>query len=203
MGLGHGGAGAHALTPFAAEVARGTDLGQPTAWLRKLGSGDERTLARSLTSGVNIEDEEAVPLMVNEPTEELSRQAMRAEVVVELLAQGIKAGTVDVGKEAAEGGAVGQLVAPEERHEGVGEGAQALEEGLEGRLAAEGIAEQDGDEVDHVIGASSTATEVDVLGNGFQDAALREVTNQQDQFSEPGRDGGDIVWARLDVDRCR
>ncbi len=203
MGLGHGGAGAHDLTSFTAEVAGRTHLGQPTAWLGKLGSGDESPLTGSLTGGVNIEDEEAVAGMINEPAEELSRHAMRAEVVVKLLAQGVQAGTVDVRQKAAEGGAVGQLVAPEERHEGIGEGAEALEEGLESRLAAEGIAKQDGDEVDHVIGASATAAEVDLLGNGVKDAALRELTNQQDQFSEPRWNGGKIVWAGVDVDRSR
>src|SRR5215212_726564 len=128
---------------------------------------------------------------------------MSGEVVVELLAQGVQADAVDVREEAAEGGAMRQLVAPEERHEGGGEGFEALEEGLEGGLTADGIAEEDGDEVDHVIGASPTAAEMNMLGHGFQDTALGEQSHQQGQFSEPGRDGGDILWAGVDVDRRR
>ncbi|MDP9316955.1 MAG: hypothetical protein M3R24_39885 [Chloroflexota bacterium] len=180
MGLEHGGAGAHNLTPLAAEVARGTDLGQTTPWLGKLGNGDQRTLARSLPGRVNIEDEQAVARMVNEPAQELSRHTMRTEVMGKLLAQALQARRVDVHEEAAEGGAVGQLVAPEERHEGAGERLQTVKEGLEGRLTAERIAKQDGDKIDDVVVTSAPAGEAHVLVEGVKHTALREMAGQED-----------------------
>ncbi len=65
-------------------------------WWGKLGSGDERTLTRSLTRSVHIEDEQAVALMIAEAPEEVARDAVLTEVVVELLAQGFEAGCVDI-----------------------------------------------------------------------------------------------------------
>src|SRR6266540_1059831 len=139
--------------------------------------------------------------MVKEPAEVVSREAMLAEVMVELLAQGLQAGHVDVGQEAAEGGAMGQRLAPKERHERVGEGLQAIEECFEGGLTAERITEQDSDKVDHVIVASATTRQADMLRNGCKDAALSEMARQEDQFSEPGWDRRDILWVGVDVDR--
>ena len=141
--------------------------------------------------------------MVKESAEVVSRQAMLAEVMVELLAQGLQAGQVDVGQEAAEGGAVGQLVARKECHEWVGERAQAIEECFEGGLSAERITEQDSDKVDNVILSSATTGQADMLRNGRKDAAPSEMASQQDQFSEPGWDRRDSLWVGVDLDRSR
>src|SRR5689334_9953070 len=141
--------------------------------------------------------------MVNEPAKVVSCEAMLAEVMVELLAQGLQAGHVDVGQEAAEGRAVGQRLAPKQRHERVGEGAQAIEECFEGGLTTECITEQDSDKVDHVIVASATTGQADMLRNSRKDAAPCEMAGQQDQFSEPGWDRRDILWVGVDVDRSR
>jgi hypothetical protein len=139
--------------------------------------------------------------MVKEPTQMVSGKAMLAEIMVKLLTQGLQAGHVDVGEQATEGGAVGQLVAPKERHERVGEGSQATEECFEGRLTAERITEEDSDKVDHVIVASATTSQADMLRNGRKDAAPSEMASQQDQFSEPGWNRRDILWVGVDVDR--
>src|SRR5262249_27470868 len=98
---------------------------------------------------------------------------------------------------------MGQLVAPKERHERLGEGLQAIEECFEGGLTTERITEQDSDKVDHVIVASPTTRQADMLGNGRKDAAPSEMAGQQDQFSEPGWDRRDILWVGVDVDRSR
>src|SRR5262249_51550185 len=126
---------------------------------------------------------------------------MLAEIMVELLAQGLQAGHIDIGQETAEGGAVGQLVAPKKGHERGGEGAQALEECLNGGLSTERITEEDSNKVDQIIVASATTRQPDMLGNGCKDAALSEMAGQQDQFSEPGWDRRDILWVGVDVDR--
>ncbi len=97
MRLKHGGAGAHDLAAFASEIAGHTHLGKTTVWWGKLGSGDERTLTRSLARAVHIEDEQAVALMIDQAAEELARDAVLAEVVGELLAQGFQAGWVNIG----------------------------------------------------------------------------------------------------------
>ena len=203
MGLEHGGAGAHDLTALASQVTPGTYLSEAPAWLRIVRRRHQCPLPSSLAGAVHIEDEQAVALMVNESTEELSRHAMRAEVVVELLAQRLQARLVDVGQEAAEGGAMGQLVASEERHERSSEWAQAIKEGLDSGLTAERIAEQDRDEVDDVVVAGATSAESDLLGNGIKDAALSEMADQQDQFSKPGWDRRNIGRAGVNLhERC-
>ena len=70
------------------------------------------------------------------------------------------------------------LRGPKERHKGSGEGAQAVAEGLEGGLTTEGIAEQDGDEVDDVIVPSAPPGQADLLGNGVQDAGVEELSSK-------------------------
>ena len=175
MCLEHSCAGTHELATFASEVARRTHPGQATAWLRKLQRSDEGALAGRLACTVTIEDVQAVAGMVKEFAEVVSGKAMLAVVLVKLLTQGLQAGRVDVGQEAAEGGAVGQLVAPKERHKRGGEGAQAVEEGFEGGLSAERIPEQDSDKVDDVILASATTGQVDLLRNGRKDAAPSQI----------------------------
>jgi hypothetical protein len=201
--LQHGGAGAHDLAAFAAAIAWSTDLGHATTWGRKLRGSDEGTLTGNLTSGVNIEDEQAVAGAVKKPSQQVLCEAMRAEVVVELLAQGVQAGLINVGQEAAEGGAMGELVTPKECHEWVSEGTQAVEECLDGRLTTERITEQDGDEVDDVIVTSAPTSEADILGYSGKDAALGKMAGQQDHFSKPGWGRRNIVGAGVNInERC-
>jgi hypothetical protein len=111
-------------------------------------------------------------LMIEEPTEEVSAETVLAEVVGKLLAQGVETGEVDISQEAAEGRAVGQAVTPKERHEGGGEWLQALEEGVQGGLATEGIAEEHGDEIEHIVVPGTTAGEVHMLTKHVKHATL-------------------------------
>ena len=169
----------------------------------KLWGSDQGALTGSLTCAVNIKDEQAMAGTVNEPAEVVPAEAMLAEVMAKLLAQGAQTGPIDVRQQAAVGGAMGHLVTPKERHERRGEGLQAVEERLERGLTTKRIAEEDGDEVDHVVGASATASEADMLPN-VQDAALGEMVGQQDQFGEPGWDRRNIVRIGADLhERCR
>ncbi len=169
-----------------------------------LRSGDQGALASSLPHGVTIEDKQAMALMIEEPTKEVSAQTVLAEVVGKLLAQGVQTGGVDISQEAAEGGAVGQAVTPKECHEGAGEWLQAIDEGLQGGLATEGIAEEHGDEVDYVIMPSPPTGEAHMLSDRLKHAALREMAGQEDQFGEPGRDRRNVVGVGVDLDeRCR
>jgi hypothetical protein len=160
-------------------------------------------LAGNLTRGVNIKDEQAVARPVKEPSQEVSGKAMLAKVVVELLAQGVQAGLINVGKEAAEGGAMGELVTSKECQERVSERAQTVEECLDGGFTTECIAKQDGDEVDDIRVTGASTGEADMLGNGGKDAALGEMVGQQDQFSKPGWGRRNIVGAGVNInERC-
>ncbi len=96
-----------------------------------------------------------------------------------------------------------QLVAAEERHAWRGERGKAVEKRLQCGLTAEGIAEQDGDEVDHLIVACPTASKADMLRNSVKDAALSEMASQQDQFSKPGWDGRNVLRTGVNLHkRC-
>lgn len=152
--LQHGGSRAHDLAAFAATIAESADLSHTTAWGRKFrGSDQARWRATWRVASTSKTSRRWPERSKRPPTRSPAKPCV--EVVVELLAQGVQAGPINVGQEAAEGGAMGELVPSKKGHEWVSEGTQAVEEGLDCRLTTERIAKQDGDEVDDVIVTSA------------------------------------------------
>ncbi len=75
-------------------------------------------------------------------------------------------------QKATERGARGQAVSSKERHIGSGKGMQALVEGFEGALATDGVAEEHGDKVDHLIVPETATGKADTLGKSLKDSKL-------------------------------
>ena len=98
---------------------------------------------------------------------------------------------------------MGQVVTAEERHEGVAKGGETLNEGFEGRFSAGSIAQQQGDEVKHVVETGPTASEADTLADGVEEAMLREVAGQDNHLGEPGGNGRNIVGRGVKFDGGR
>jgi hypothetical protein len=97
------------------------------------------------------------------------------------------------GKKTAEAGAMGHLLAIQQRREGVGERGEPIGEGLQGRFAADGVGIQKPDDVHGVVVSGASTCDPDVLGDGVWDASLvQEMGNKRD-FGKPIRNGGGVV----------
>src|SRR5207245_7752689 len=76
-------------------------------------------------------------------------------------------------------GACWQVLPPEKGHEGRGVGMQALVEAFEGPFAADGVAEEHRDKVDHLIAPEAPPGKAHVLGDGIQDALLAKIVHDE------------------------
>ena len=75
----------------------------------------------------------------------------------------------ETGKKATERRAGWQALPSEERHEGRGKGMQALVEGFERPFAADGVPEEHGHKVNHVVVAEATPGKARALTDGGKD----------------------------------
>jgi len=191
--LQDGGAGADHLSPLASGIAWRTHRGHPAARGRAICPGGECPLSCCLPRAIDIKDEEAVALAVDQSTALLFCGATRGKIVREELAQGFQAGGIDGRQKPAECGAVRQVLTSDERHEGTCEWCHPLKESLQRRLTADRVAQQQGDKVDHLVAAHASATEMNLLTDGLQETLVGEVAGQHGDFSEPVGEGGDIL----------
>ncbi len=128
-----------------------------------------------------------VALVIDKSTHLLASVAVLEEIVLENLAECITARTIDSSQKAAQGRAMGQLVAAKECHEWMRKWSEPVKERFECGLATHGIAKQDGDKVQHVEGAGSSTGEAHALADRIKIALLCEIPSQHDDFGEPGR----------------
>lgn len=128
-----------------------------------------------------------VALAVQEAAELLASEPVLEKVVQEELAEGLEARSINSGQKARECGPMRQLVAIKERHKWTCKRGETFKEGLEGGLATDGIAEQEGDKVEHVEGAGPPTSEAHALADSIEIVLLREIAGKQYDFGEPGR----------------
>ena len=81
-----------------------------------------------------------------------------------------------------------QAIAAKEGHEHRGKRGKSLVKCLQGRFAAEGIADYYGDKVDQLIGAHTCAGETYLLLDRFQETLMFQNLSKGCSFSHPGWD---------------
>jgi hypothetical protein len=105
--LQHRRPGPHDLAALAPGVARRAGGGQAAARRGPAVVRRQRPLAGGLARAVTADDEQALPLAIEQPAEVVVGEAVPGEILVEEPAEGGQARRIDVGEEAAEGRAMG------------------------------------------------------------------------------------------------
>jgi hypothetical protein len=137
-----------ALTP---QVAWSTDPLQAAAWWGQGRVAGQGPLTGRFSGAINIEDQIATPCPIPHPAYGLLGPAPRQ-------GGGHKQGTdrfetrgVNGGKKATECGAMWEAVPLKKRHERARKRLQSIEIRLQGTLPADGVAEEEGQKVQHLI----------------------------------------------------
>ncbi len=127
-------------------------------------------MAGGLARAIDVEDHSISACSINQPAGlPFFVQWAREQIFEKERAQGFDRRLGETGKKATERRACGQALPPEERHEGRGKGMQALVEGFERPFAADGVPEEHGHKVNHVVVAEATPGKARALTDGGKD----------------------------------
>ena len=125
---------------------------------------------------------------------------MREAVLLKERTQGLEAGLIDIGEEARERGAVRQLLAAKERHEGTSKGGHPLEKRCQSAFETSGIAKEHGEKIDYLVVTHAPACQMHLVTQGLEDPTASQVVGQQSDFCKPGGQRGNVLGASLDSD---
>jgi hypothetical protein len=124
-------------------------------------------LAGRLARASHIENEEVVPVPVPQSTWMLLfPQRTSQQLVQKKASQGLDRSLIQRGEKAAERRTGRQTVAPTERHERVCPGLQPFVKAFQRPFAADGIAEQHGDKINHLVTPEAATSKAHLLCNG-------------------------------------
>ena len=154
-------------------------------------------LTGCLPGPVNVDHEPLRTCPVNETTEGGKRLASE-QILVKKRTQGFHCGLIKCGKKAGQSRTMGQLISTKQRHEWPGPRSQPFIKRLQGRLARNCITDQDGDKIDHIVGAKASARETHLLLDGCEHPCMREHMRKCCHFAHPGWYGR--RGRRLDLD---
>src|SRR5713101_3060053 len=96
---------------------------------------------------------------------------------------------------------MGQTVAAKEGHERLGKRGESFIKGQQGGFAGKGIADQDGNKIDHVVLTKACAGEAHLFLDDFEDSLMGKNLSKGSHFSHPGRSRGLRFRGNLDRDR--
>ena len=100
-------------------------------------------------------------------------------------AQGLDRGLVKGGEKATECRTRRQTVASKERHERACPGLDLLVKGFQRPFAADGIAEEHRDKIDHLVATEAATGKAHLLFNGSKRTLAFEVVSHHRHFPEP------------------
>src|SRR5260370_5456410 len=104
-------------------------------------------------------------------------------------------------KKAREGRAGGQFSAVEQGHEGLRRGEESLVTLLQGAFATDGVAEEYGEKVDHLVVPKAATSKAHLRGDGVEDAQLTKMLDDEHDFPQPTGGRGDSFGSGLDDHR--
>jgi hypothetical protein len=102
-----------------------------------------------------VKDEQALAAAIEEAAQVLVRESMLEEVVLKDLPERLETRAIDCCEEAAQAGSMRKLLPTKEGHKRVGKWGEPVKDGRDGRLATDGVAQQERDEVNHINGCAS------------------------------------------------
>ena len=188
MGLQDCGAGAYDFPSLASRVARSAQGTQAPRWRWPICGHRQSLLAGRLARPIDVEDEEVISLSVPQSTCLLFfHERTSQQIVEEEASQGLDSGLVKRGEKAAERRTRRQALAPEERHECACPGLQPLVKGFQRPFTACGIAEQNGEKIDHFIASEAATGKAHLLFNGSKHPLALQVVSHQRHLPEPRR----------------
>ena len=150
-----------------------------------------------LARRIDIKDDVAATLSIEDAANGFRGPAFGKAVLLEERAERFQAGTIDIGQEATQTGAMGKTLAPKQRHEGCLERRDALKEVSERPFSADGIADQQGQKIDGFIAAEASSHQTDLLRKGLKQPLRRQVAGNDDDFSKPRRHREDDLQERF------
>ena len=185
MGLQDRGAGSHDFPSFAPGVARGTEgtqtaLGRRPIW----GLGKARWRAASRVPSTS-KTTHWFPCRSDSPPGLLFVQRASQQIIEKQRTQGLDRGLVKRREKARERRTRRQAITSEERHERACTGLHPLVKGFQGAFAADGIAEEYGQKIDHVVASEATTCKAHLFVYGSKHALALQAMNYQSDFPEP------------------
>src|SRR5258708_24646852 len=202
MCLRDGRAGADNFPALAPGVAGSAHLIQSTLGSRQFRDLWQGALAGSLAGAIDVKDHSLFACSINQSScLPFFVQWAREQVFEKERAQGFDRWLGETGKKATERRARGQALPSEERHEGRSKGMQALVEGFQRPFVTDGIAEEHGHKVNHVVVAEAATGKAHALTDGGKDTLLAKVLGHQGDFPEPGWRRGHGLARGLDDHR--
>ena len=144
-------------------------------------------MARHGPRAIDIEDMPLLTATIPQAARLTSHELACHQVLQEQGAQGFDRAVIQTREKARERGAMGQLLAPKEGHEGTGKGKDVLIEGLQGAFPAQRIAQEHGHKIDDVIGPHAPTGQAHALADGLEHAQVGEVLRHQAHFAKPLR----------------
>src|SRR5712691_5759813 len=195
-------AGADDLPTLAPGVAGRAQLTQPPLGSRQLRGLWQGALAGRLARAIDVEDHSLPACSINQPAGlPCFVQWTREQIFEKERAQGFDRWLGETSKKATERRERGQTLPSEERHEGRGKRMQALVEGFQRVFATDGVPEEHGHKVNHIVVAEAAAGKAHTLTDGGKDILLAKVLGHQGDFAEPGWRRGHGLGKGLDDHR--
>jgi hypothetical protein len=167
MHLQRRGACADHLSSLAPGVARGAGRVEPPFRCREGRIAGQGPLARGLPRGIDIKDEVATPLPINDAANRFGGPARGLAGLLEEGPKGFDTRTIGIGQEATQARSMRQAFAPKQGHESWSEGRQALKEVSERPFSTDRIADQQREEINGFIAAEPATYQTDLLCQGF------------------------------------
>jgi hypothetical protein len=131
------------------------------------------------------------------------RQRPGQQILEKHGAQRFDGGLVKCGEKATEGATGRQAITPKEGHERLSPRLDPLVEGFQRAFATDGIADEDGDKINHVVMPEASTSKAYLFLDGGKHALVLHVLNNEGEFSEPTRRHWSRLSARLDIDGRR
>jgi hypothetical protein len=186
MGLRNNGPRADSLTPLAPGVTRSTNLSHSPLRCWAVRGLRQSALANRLACAINVEDHALFARPIDKPADlALLTQGASQQIGEKQGTQGFDRSRGQSTQKARERRARGQALAPEEGHERLRPGSKLLVKLLQGAFATNGVAEEYGEKVDHLVVPKAAAGKANLRGDGIEDAKLAKMMDDEHYFPQP------------------